>query len=365
VYEPPPSQNGANFWAVGIDLSTGRAAGTPSRITTGDDFVIQPSITSDGKHLVFNRIKPQEDVYLAEFFAKGPRLGMPRRLTLDDANDFPFDWTVDDKAVVFTSNRTGAGGVFNIFRQRIDETSAEMVVSGPEQKAISRLSPDGSQILYLVPPNPGDNGGQRRSEVSDTKSARIASQHARLMRAPLDGGPPQIVVEAPNIVNYQCSRAPADVCVLSRIEARQDVLSTFDSVKGNPHEVARPEETASGWNWSLSPDGTWIALNTFSAGNNRIRLMSLSGRPTREITVKDWNSFTSIDWAADGKGFFVSSNPTGRLSTLLYVDLMGNAHSLWQVKNNQATWAIPSHNGKYVAIPAPTVGSNVWMVDNF
>jgi eukaryotic-like serine/threonine-protein kinase len=217
----------------------------------------------------------------------------------------------------------------------------------------------------LVPPNPGDNGGQRRSEVSDTKSPAIGSQDVRLMRAPRDGGPPQIVVEAPNIVNYQCSRAPADVCVLATIEARQDVLSTFDSVKGNPRQVAKLEETANGWNWSLSPDGTWIALNTFSANSNRVRLISLSGQPTREITVKDWNSFTSIDWAADGKGFFISSNPTGRLSTLLYVDLMGNAHLLWQVKNFQATWAIPSHNGRYVAMPAPTVGSNVWMVENF
>ncbi|HET9576051.1 MAG TPA: protein kinase [Nitrospira sp.] len=362
--EPPPSQNSSNFWVVGMDSSTGRAAGTPYRITTGDDFAIQPSVTSDGKHLVFNRLKPQLDVYVAEFFTKGARLGTPRRLTLDDADDLPFDWTADDKAVVFTSNRTGTGGVFNIFRQRIDETSAEMVVSGPEQKTISRLNPDGSQILYLVPPNPGDNGGQRRSEVSDTKSPP-GSQGVRLMRAPVDGGPPQIVVEAPNIVNYQCSRAPANVCVLGRIEAGQDVLSTFDSIKGDAHEVTRLEKTANGWNWSLSPDGTWIALTTFSAGDNRIRLMSLSGQPTREITVKDWNSFTSIDWTADAKGFFVSNNPTGRLSTLLYVDLMGNAHSLWRVKNFQATWAIPSHNGKYVAIPAPTVGNNVWMVDNF
>ena len=100
--------------------------------------------------------------------AKGPRLGTPRRLTLDDADDLPFDWTPDDKAVLFTSNRTG-GGVFNIFRQRIDETSAEMLVFGPEQKTISRLNPDGSQILYLVPPNPSDNGGQRRSELADAK----------------------------------------------------------------------------------------------------------------------------------------------------------------------------------------------------
>ena len=362
--EPAPSQNSSNLWAVVMDSNTGRTSGTPSRITSGDEFVNQPSVTADGKTLVFNRLKPQLDVYLAEFFSKGPRLGTLRRLTLDDADDLPFDWTPDDKAVVFTSNRTG-GGVFNIFRQRIDETSAEMVVSGPDQKTISRLSPDGSQILYLVPPNPGDNGGQRRSEISDTKSPATGSQPVRLMRAPVNGGPPQIVIQAPNIANYQCSRAPAKVCVLSTIEVRQDVFSTFDPVKGNLHEVARPEEAANGWNWSLSPDGTWIALNTFSASNNRIRLISLSGRPTREITVKDWNSFTSIDWAADGKGFFVSSNSTGHVSNLLFVDLMGNAHSLWKVLNFQATWAIPSHNGKYLAIPANTLGRNAWMLENF
>jgi eukaryotic-like serine/threonine-protein kinase len=357
VDEPPPSQNTSNLWAVGMDSGSGRPSGIPSRITTGDDLVDQPSTTTDGKHLVFNRVKPQLDVYLGEFFANGPRLGTPRRLTLDDADDLPFDWTFDDRAVLFISNRTGTN---NIFKQQIDETSAEMLVFGPEQKWIARLNPDGSQILYLVRPNPSDAGGQRRAEVER------GSQAVRLMRAPINGGPPQTVVEGPYIDNYQCSRAPADICVLSKAEPKQLVFSVFDSVKGNPREVAKLEKSASFRNWGLSPDGTSIAVVTFSASDNRIRLISPSGRPTREIIVKDWNSFTSLDWAADGKGFFLSSNPTGRLSTLLYVDLMGNAHLLWQAKSFQvSTWAIPSHNGKYVAIPAPTVVSNVWMVDNF
>ncbi len=359
VDEPPPSQNTSNFWVAGLDSSTGHPSGIPSRITTGDDFAAQPSVTADGKRLVFNRRKPQLDVYLAEFFAKGSRLGTPRRLTLDDADDLPFDWTSDDSAVLFVSNRTGAGNIFNIFRQRIDETSAEMLVFGPEQKNISRLNPDGSQILYLVPPNPHNEGQGRGAELDRN------SQVVRLTRVPIGGGPPQTVVEAPSMTNYQCSHAPANICVLSKGEPKQFVFSVFDSVKGNPREVAKLDEAANGWNWGLSPDGTAIAVVTFGASDNRIRLISLKGQSAREITVKDWTSFTSLDWAADGKGFFVSSNPTGRLSTLLYVDLMGNAHSLWQVKNFQATWAIPSHNGKYVAIPAPTIGSNVWMVDNF
>jgi eukaryotic-like serine/threonine-protein kinase len=365
VDEPPPSRNTSNFWAVGMDSSTGHLNGVASRITTGDDFVDQPSVTADGKRLVFIRFKPQLDVYLAEFFANGPRLSTPRRLTLDDADDLPFDWMADDRAVLFTSNRTGASNIYNIFRQNIDETAAEMLVFGPEQKTISRLSRDGSQILYMVPPNPGDNGGQRRSELSRANVLERDTQVVRLMRVPISGGPPQTVLEAPYIVNYQCSRASAAVCVLNQAEPKQFVFSLFDSVKGNPREVAKLEESANGWNSGLSPDGTSIAVVTFSANDNRIRLISLSGKPTREITVRDWNSFTSLDWAADGKGFFISSNPTGRLSTLLYVDLTGNARSLWQVKNFQATWAIPSHNGKYLAIPAPTVGGNAWMVDNF
>ncbi|MGH9505200.1 MAG: protein kinase domain-containing protein [Terriglobales bacterium] len=358
VDEPPPTQNTSNFWVANLDLNTGHFSSAPSRVTSGDDFVDQPSVTADGKHLVFNRLNPQLDVYLAEFFAKGPRLSTPRRLTLDDADDLPFDWTLDDTAVLFVSNRTGTSNIFNIFRQRIDQTFAEMLVSGPEQKTISRLSPDGSQILYLVPSRPGDNGGQRRAEVAR------GSQLVRLMRAPVKGGPSQTVIEAPNVVNYQCSRLPADVCVLSEAEANRFVFLEFNAVKGDPHEVAKLE-TSGGWNWGLSPEGSSIAAVEFGATDSRIKLISLSGGPTREITVKGWNSFTSLDWAGDGKGFFLSSNPTGRQSTLLYVDLQGNAHALWQVKNFQATWAIPSHNGKYVALPAPTVGSNVWMVDNF
>jgi Tol biopolymer transport system component len=345
VDEPPPSKNASNYWTVGIESSTGRLNGSTSRITTGDDLVDQPSVMANGTRLVFNRVKPQQDVYLAEFFAKGPRLGTPRRLTLDDADDLPYDWTPDDKAVLFTSNRTGAK---NIFRQKIDETSAEMLVLSPEDKFISRLNPDGSGILYMAPTNPKDY-----------------SQVVRLMRVPIGGGPPQTVVESPYIVNYQCSRVPADICVLSKAEPNQFAFSVFDPVKGNPREVARLKHAVNGWNWGLSPDGTSIAAVTVSATDNRIRLISLSGPPTLEITVKDWNSFTSLDWAADGKGFFLSSNPTGRLSTLLFVDLMGNAHPLWRVKNFQSTWAIPSHNGKYLALPAPTIGSNVWMVENF
>ena len=282
---------------------------------------------------------------MSEFFAKGPRLSTPRRLTLDDADDMPFDWTTDNKSVLFASNRTGR---FNIFRQRIDETSAEMLVLGPESKMGSRLSPDGSQVLYLAYKRPNDN-----------------EQPVRLMRAPINGGPPQVVIEAPLINVQECSRAPATICAFSQGGAQEFVLSVFDPANGKSHEVVKRPQAAGGWNWGLSPDGTSFALVTFGPADNRIRLLSISGQPTREITVKNWSGLMSVDWASDSKGLFVTSNPTGWSSSILYVDLAGNAHELWRVKSPMQIWTIPSHNGKYVAISAPTIGSNVWMAENF
>jgi len=341
--EPPPSRNSSNLWVASIDLSTGRLVGTAARITSGDGFVVKPSVTADGKHLVFSRTKPQADVYISEFSSKGPRISTPRQLTFEQGDDLPFDWTPDNEAVLFISDRTGTT---NIFRQRIDETSAEMLVIDQDKKsAICRMSPDGSQILYSVPTNPSDNLAQ-----------------VRLMRAPINGGPPHVVLEAPAIGNFECSHVPATICAFDQKKQKRLLISVFDPAIGEPHEVATLPKEAFGW--ALSPDGKSIAF-ILGASNERIRLLSLSGQPTRELIVKNWSGFNSLDWAADSQGFFVSSNPAGLRQSLLYVDLAGNAHQIWQVNFVWPTWAIPSRNGKYLAILAPTVDSNVWMAENF
>jgi len=155
------------------------------------------------------------------------------------------------------------------------------------------------------------------------------------------------------------------ICILSRSEPKFLVFAAFDPTKGTQREVARLKQSPSGWNWSLSPDGTTVATTEQGGTNRQIHLISLTGQAARTVTVKDWDNFVSLDWAADGKGFFISSNPNGHLSTLLYVDLAGNAHALWQVKNYLPTWGVPSHNGKYLAIPAPTTECNAWMVEKF
>lgn len=116
-------------------------------------------------------------------------------------------------------------------------------------------------------------------------------------------------------------------------------------------------------NSGLSPDGKMLAIT--KSGENRIRLLSLSGGPARELVLKNWNTFSSVDWAADSRGPVCHEQPTGWRSSLLYVDLNGNAREVWQTESASPTWGIASRNGKYVAIPVPTMSSNVWMAEGF
>ena len=139
----------------------------------------------------------------------------------------------------------------------------------------------------------------------------------------------------------------------------------FDPEKGTQREVGKLEQPARGWNWSLSPDGTTIGAAELNGTNRQIHLISLIGQPSRTITLKDWNNLLSLDWAADGKGFFISTNPTGHLFRAAICRL-GRQHAFTlAAKNFQASWGIPSHDGKYVAIAEPTAECNAWMVENF
>ena len=346
VYSRDESVNGpdSNFWSVRIHDQTGQPEGNPIRLTDGVGLGQSPNVTSDGKTLEFIRVDPEFDVYLAEFSSKDHRIGTPRRLTLDDANEYPYDWSRDDREVFFTSDRTGTP---SIFHQRIDKSSAEMLMLGSEAKGLCRLNPDGTELLFLAFTKQND------------QTAPI-----RLLRVPITGGPSRLVVQLQNLNNFQCSRSPANVCLLSQLDPRHFVLSRFDPFTGRLEKL-KEFGAAAQWNWSLSPDGKWIAVFKNALEERSIQLISLADQSSREISVKDWNKFTSGDWAADSKGLFITSNPTGRSSVLLYVDLSGNAQKLWEVRSPLPNWAIPSHDGKYIAMPAPTVQSNVWAIEDF
>ena len=127
-----------------------------------------------------------------------------------------------------------------------------------------------------------------------------------------------------------------------------------------------PKDTASLFAFALSRDGSTIAFARVGHPEIHIRLLSLSGGADGEVTVKGWSNLSSLGlyWAPDEKGFYCGSG-SAQVSTLLYVDLKGNARVLWQKKSGLLIWGIPSPDGRYLAILGQVRKANVWMLEGF
>jgi Tol biopolymer transport system component len=262
--EPEPNQNDSNLWEIRVDNTTGTRASKPRRITNWAG--VQPEVvgaTADGKMLSLLKWSQQTDVYIAELEANGRRLNNVRRFTLDERNDNLHTWTPDSKAILFDSDRNGKR---DLFKQALDRDFAEQVVTNPGNKRNPVLSPDGSWILYL----------------QDT-----AGGITRIMRAPLSGGPSQLVVEGQNIEDYQCARSPATLCVLCERTAQQKqiLFSVLEPMQGRGRDLTRIslQKPDAEYTWNLSPDGSRLAFVQLAERDERIRIIPVTGggRPVR------------------------------------------------------------------------------------
>jgi len=138
--------NDEGLWQIGINDHTGMPIGTPKHIAhwPGSTFV-SLAASADGKRLVFLRTAFQTQIHVGELDGGGTRIKAPRRLTNDEANDVPYAWTPDSKAVLFQSDRNGTWG---IFKQQISADEAQAVIIGQQDVYDPRISANGEWILY-------------------------------------------------------------------------------------------------------------------------------------------------------------------------------------------------------------------------
>ena len=268
LVQASPNSGDESLWQIRIYGRTSMPTGKPKRTTQWAGFQIpQLSASADGRRLTLQKAMHRGQVYLGERTAGGTGMNPPRRLTNDDASDAPHAWTPDSKTVFFVSD---CNGTYGIFKQAVNQDTAEPVATGPQGTLLPRLSADGAWILYL--------------EVQKTWGASW-----RLMRIPTSGGAPQFGLETRQTILYGCARAPASLCVLT--EASQDekqlTLMSFDPLKGRGKVLRTIEKDPSAFNYGVpvSPDGSTVAFSKPGEAEIHIRFLSLSGGPDREITV--------------------------------------------------------------------------------
>jgi eukaryotic-like serine/threonine-protein kinase len=344
IYRTNESED-KNLWQARLDLQSNTFQGKPQLLTKLTGFVLNAgNATADGKRLIVYQWRPLVNVFVGDLQADGTRITPPTRLTLEESWNEPLAWTSDSKSILLYSNR---GDIGRIFKQTLGQINAETLVTGPkgEDPGDACLSPDGAWVFYKL-------------GVDDPTMDK-------LMRVPVTGGTPEPVLAAHLEGRPHCARSPATLCVMAERSAdrRQLVFTAFDSVKGRGRKLAEFDtDAAVDYWWDLSPDGTRIAIVENRAG--QVHILSLNGRAPQDITVKGWETLTTAAWAADGKSLFVSSFKD-RGPVILSVDFQGNARVLWEHLGGIDTYAVPSPDGRHLAMRAWNVEGNLWMMENF
>jgi Tol biopolymer transport system component len=242
---------------------------------------------------------------------------------------------------------------------------AELLVGGPVNSWTPRLTPDGSQLLYWETPGISTRLGPADRTHAPPSDDEGESRKARLMKVPLNGGAPQYLLTPPNIGNLGCGTN--GLCVFSTKPEAEIIFFSVDIATGRTQKILALREPCCAW--SLSPDGLTLAIAN-SIPDGTIKLISLPANTAKEVTIPDWSRFASsprmvmggLDWAADGKGLFLSADIEPSGLSLLYVDLQGNARVL---QHGNVRWAIPSPDGSYIALNTFSTVRNIWFVENF
>jgi serine/threonine protein kinase/WD40 repeat protein len=348
----PASFNGSacNLWTIDIDANSGKRVGVPQQLTHWNSFCFSSlSLTTDGKHLAFLKWTSHLTSYLGDLGAAGTQLKGIRHFPLTDTSDGIADWTVDGRATILVSNRTGH---FAVYKQALDGGLAEPLVPqgyGRNPKA----SPDGQSLFYLGP-GKDPNGG-------------TASQSQPVMQVGINGGAPRALFLAQPWSIITCAHSRSNLCAMAEPseDNKEAVVSAIDVVRGRGPELARfaIEPDSNDWWADLSPDGSLLA--TSRSASDPIKIASLREQSSYEIPLVGWGDVLSFAWAADQKGLFVTVRKRQDV-TIMHVDLKGNAHPLWQSLGATGdTLAAPSPDGRHLAMQTWTTSGNFWMLENF
>jgi len=341
--DPAANTYTCNYWVARIDKKTGAFASQPTQLTHYSGFGVEfTSATADSKKLVFEKRSPESAVYVADVEAGGTRITPPKHLGLTKGVEFPNGWTVDSNEVVFTSNRDETLG---IYRQPLSGGPAQpMLIDKTGEFGFPRPSPDGHWLLI---------------------EHNSAAPHSGpdLYRVPLTGGHEELIARDVYDVPT-CANPSTQLCAYAKTEKNELVFTSFDPRLKQRRELGRfkIDPYFKGiYAWALSPDATGISI--LEPGTGNLYLLNLTTHKLKHIIVKHWNNFVTLDWAADGKGLFMFCLQPG--GVLLHVDLHGNAQVLWEPGGEHVVWALPSPDGKHVAVPLSSSNLNVWMMENF
>jgi Tol biopolymer transport system component len=291
------------------------------------------SASADRKRVAVVFSRDSFSLFVANLSKTGGKLEQPLRLTLDYLTYAPGGWTGDSQTLFYTSNRLEQGRRTNsIYKSRISSNSAELFL---ENYAMWDLSPDGTWVM-------------------------VTANRREWLRVPVAGGTPEKVVMA-GVGDVHCAHMGSRICVLSEDVGTQKVFSILDPLRGRLGELAKIDIKDKAYrDWSLSPDGSRIALVDF--GSDTVLVLNLQSKQMQEFhPVPPQKALQTPAWSADGRQLFLS----GREGMLLEMDASGHTRLLLEHPTGWIGYPCPSPDGKRIAYTYTVSESNVTLLENF
>jgi len=147
-------------------------------------------------------------------------------------------------------------------------------------------------------------------------------------------------------------------------ETRDQITFTaFDPVEGRKAEIAKLPLKPFLTHWDLSPTGDRLALSIFDYKAAEVQVIQLAGGAPQKMSALPWTELSSVKWAPDGKSLFLTSF-SSRGTSILHMGLDGHPKLLLKT-----TWdmfsAIPSPDGRYLALSPMIDSANAWTIASF
>jgi DNA-binding winged helix-turn-helix (wHTH) protein/Tol biopolymer transport system component len=346
VLNVPPAQNYV-IWAVPVDADAGTRRGPPTAITHEQKEDAKSfRFSNNGKRLMYVASFWRDAVYLLNLRSPEKKRSA-QRLTVDDWYNYPRDWTRDSRALLVESLR---GSRRVILKQNIGDQVSEVLALGGDNYSWPALSPTGEHLLFTASTTPG-----------------LVDPSKRLMTMPVEGGSRSLLLTGGYICH--CGYLPSSNCVIAEANGKQLIFSFLDPVQGKGAEIQRVDVKALFADWSLSPDGTriaigdpgsdgWIQILTIADG----KLASLPHSVTRA-------NVEHVAWAADGEHLFAAAwsdeIPGQQHQAILSLDLEGHVQVIEVAGAGWLRDLRASPDGHYLAYTKRNTESNVMLLENF
>ncbi len=262
--------------------------------------------------------------------------GTPRRLTFDGSTINGLTWTPDSREIVYASDRVTGYGHMRLWRVPVDGGESEPISSRGDRDVFPAVSPDGSSLAHV-------EAAMRRSSFWRYE---IGSGRQAL--------PEQLIYSSAREISAEYSPDGSRIVFASR-RTGNDEIWVCDRDGRNPVQLTflgGPRAGSPRW----SPDGRFIAFDSWLDGGPRARIYVISSRGGAIRRVMPDSLYGGVpSWSRDGRWIYA-----GTADGAVWKFPVGEGRAVRVMSDGSSPRESPDGEWLYYVRPVDSESTAIW-----